>query len=191
MEEIFREIEGFEGLYAVSNFGRIKSLRSNIYLRYATNNVGYAIAILSKGGKQYKFYVHRLVAKAFVPNVNGYNEVNHIDEVKTNNASDNLEWCTAKYNMNYGNAAQTRHLLIDYGTQERKELARQNGKSTARPIVQFKGERRVNVYENAHDAERKTGINSSHILEVARGKRKSAGGFQWSYGRRDDLSEFL
>lgn len=177
--------------YIVEDNGMVFSTFTSKYLKPSRTKHGYLTVELFNENGSRRLLVHRLVAQAYLPNPNGYPQVNHIDENKQNNRVDNLEWCTAKYNMNYGNAAQTRHLLIDYGTQERKELARQNGKSTARPIVQFKGERRVNVYENAHDAERKTGINSSHILEVARGKRKSAGGFQWSYGRRDDLSEFL
>ena len=169
MGEIFREIEGFEGLYAVSNFGRIKSLRSNIYLRYATNNVGYAIAILSKGGKQYKFYVHRLVAKAFVPNVNGYNEVNHIDEVKTNNASDNLEWCTHTQNMRHGTV--------------RKRIGiSQYNKSCSRCVLQSDlNGKPIKIWASALEAQRVLGFASSYISACCRGKFSKCHNFKFEY----------
>ena len=113
MKEIWKDIKGYEGLYQVSSLGRIKSLErvdSNNHrvheriLKLRHNEHGYYECALCKEGKQKKLKVHRLVADAFIPNVNNYPVVNHKDEVRDNNIVDNLEWCTHKYNINYGTA---------------------------------------------------------------------------------------
>ena len=114
-KEIFKDIKGYEGLYQVSNYGRVKSLyRIQIMptggkriieeriLKTIKNKKGYIGVHLSKNNKDKTVYIHRLVAQAFIPNPNNYPQVNHKDEDKTNNHVDNLEWCTAKYNSNYG-----------------------------------------------------------------------------------------
>lgn len=104
MEEIFKDIEGYEGLYQVSNYGRVKSLHygKEKILRQQVN-FGYCCVYLRNQNKERKnCLVHRLVAQMFIENPNNYKEVNHIDEDKTNNHVTNLEWCTPKYNANYG-----------------------------------------------------------------------------------------
>lgn len=101
MIEKWTEIPNYENKYWVSTFGRLKNKEKIMKPMVATN--GYLIACLWKNNKQKKFVIHRLVAKAFIPNPNNYTEINHIDEDKTNNNINNLEWCNHKYNMNYGN----------------------------------------------------------------------------------------
>ena len=115
MIEEWRDIKGYEGLYQVSNTGKIKRLHSTVlgkdgktYIaqeRILANryNKGYASVQLSKYGKSKQLRVHRLVAQAFIPNPNNYPIINHKDENPSNNNIDNLEWCTPKYNTNYGN----------------------------------------------------------------------------------------
>lgn len=104
MNEQFVDIEGYEGDYQISNYGNVRSLKKAPFLilkpMVATN--GYLVACLWKNNIQRKHCIHRLVANAFLPNPENLDEVNHIDEDKTNNRVDNLEWCTHKYNMNYG-----------------------------------------------------------------------------------------
>mgnify|MGYP003299431110 CR=1 FL=1 len=106
MEEEFRDIENYEGLYQISNLGRIKSLnyrktgREQI-LRPGMTKDGYLFANLHKDGEDRNYYVHRLVAQAFISNPFSLQEINHIDEDKTNNRVDNLEWCSHQYNMNF------------------------------------------------------------------------------------------
>ena len=100
MEEIWKDIKGYEGLYQVSNLGRVKSKRT--ILKPA--KCEYLKVSLCKKGSQNTYYVHRLVATAFLSNENNYTHVNHKDENKYNNNVDNLEWCDSKYNINYGNA---------------------------------------------------------------------------------------
>ena len=146
----------------------------------------YPTVQLFKNGKVKCVSIHRLVAEAFIPNPLGLSQINHKDENKHNFSVDNLEWCDAKYNMNYGNGAKMRHLKIDYSTEQRKEIARSNGRSTSKAVIQSSSI----CYESAKEASRITGINASHIAECCKHKRKSAGGYTWEYERRDDLSEF-
>ena len=113
--EEWKDIPGYEGLYQVSNTGKIKGLprvtvqnqilQERILIPGVINN-GYLQITLHKNGEHKNFLVHRLVANAFIPNPKNLPEVNHKDEDKTNCNSDNLEWCTRKYNLNYGTRNQ-------------------------------------------------------------------------------------
>lgn len=107
INEQWRPVKGYEGLYEVSNFGRVKSLGNNKsrkekILKPEKHRNGYFRVDLYKDGKVKHFYVHRLVAEAFIPNPYGFEQINHKNEDKTNNAVSNIEWCSAKYNINYG-----------------------------------------------------------------------------------------
>ena len=108
--EIWKDVVYFEGLYQVSNLGRVKSLnysrtgREKVLKPSKTN--GYLQVYLYKEGKSKRFSIHRLVAFAFIPNPNNLPIVNHKDEDKSNNCVDNLEWCTVAYNNNYGTKNQ-------------------------------------------------------------------------------------
>ena len=116
--EIFKEIKGFEGLYEVSNHGNIKSLITNRLLKLCIESQGYYIVGLCKNRKQISKRVHRLVAETFIPNPDNLSCINHKDENKLNNfvwinddgsvdlEKSNLEWCTIKYNSNYGTARE-------------------------------------------------------------------------------------
>lgn len=107
MKEIWRDIEGYEGLYQVSNIGRVKSLmfRNNKYsisrekIMACTIRSGYYVLVLRKNKERKSEQVHRLVAKAFIPNPNNLLIVNHKDFNRRNNNVQNLEWCTQKQNV--------------------------------------------------------------------------------------------
>lgn len=112
MEEIWKDIEGFEGLYQVSNLGRVKSLERYVYhgdkamlrkerIRRPYDNQGYWNLTINKDGKEYHTTIHQLVAKAFVPNPDNKPVVNHIDGDKKNNRADNLEWVTVAENARH------------------------------------------------------------------------------------------
>ena len=102
MMEEWRAVPGYEGLYEVSNKGNVRNVRRNTLLRLPKTNDGYIRVSLYKNGIMTCFQVHRLVAEAFLPNPDNLPQVNHKNEVKSDNCVDNLEWCTAKYNNNYG-----------------------------------------------------------------------------------------
>ena len=108
MTEIWKNIEGYEGKYQVSNLGQVKSMiGQEKVLHPKKHRNGYLQIGLHKDKKRKTMYIHRLVAQAFIPNPENLQQVNHKDENPSNNSMDNLEWCTAKYNMNYGNGAIT------------------------------------------------------------------------------------
>lgn len=106
-DEIWKSVKGYEGIYEVSNMGRIMSLnwRGSKYPKLMTpiiDRKGYYNIVLSKNGKTQRCLFHRIVAEAFIEDIEGCYEINHKDEDKGNNKVSNLEWCTRKYNMNYG-----------------------------------------------------------------------------------------
>ena len=139
-EEIWKEVAGYEGRYEVSNIGRVRCIPRDVEQlnKYRTvsivhhagkiisqraNRLGYMIVNLHPDRKTLKTHaVHQLVAKAFIPNPNGYIYVNHKDENKANNRVENLEWCDAKYNSNYGtgkwrNASKNKKPVAKYDTE--------------------------------------------------------------------------
>lgn len=188
--EIWKPVVGFEGYYEVSNMGRVRSLdRSVIFkdgrkrlingrvLRVENNNNGYQTVSLYKNGKEKRNLIHRLVAQAFIPNPYNLPEVNHINEAKTDNRSENLEWCTRKYNNEYSN-------IIEKAIERR--FWEKAGK-VERPVLQYtKDGEFVAEYPSTREAERQTGIKHVQISAVCNGKKwfKSAGGFVWSYNKK-------
>lgn len=170
MEEIWKDIKGYENLYQVSNLGRVRSLWFGKIrlLKECVNGNGYNHVILTKDGKSKVCLIHRLVAFAFIPNHNNLKEVNHKDEDKSNNCVDNLEWCTHLYNMNYG------------CRNEKASKKLTNRKDLSKSVLQFtKDGQFVAEYQSFMDAERKTGIYNESISACCLGKRKSAGGYIW------------
>lgn len=97
--EIWKDITGYEGLYQVSNYGRVKRNFDLKVLKIYDNGIGYKFVSLNLNGKHKTHYLHRLVAKHFIENLNNYLEVNHLDFDKSNNKFDNLEWCSRESNM--------------------------------------------------------------------------------------------
>ena len=172
--EIWKKIEGYEGLYEVSNEGRVRSLNyrhtgETKILKPAICYGGYLKVGLWKDGNKKKFTVHRLVARAFLPNILDFPEVNHIDEDKTNNRVKNLEWCTREYNNNFGTRNQ------------RVRETMTNGK-TSKPVLQFsKSGEFIREWPSAHEVERVLGYSQGYISNCCLKKYKSAYGFIWKY----------
>lgn len=181
--EIWKDIPGYEGLYQVSNLGRVRSLdrltpMPNGKLRrecgrvmyQSTTRCGYYVIGLSKGDKRKYFSVHRLVAMAFIHNPDNLRCVNHKDENKMNNHLDNLEWCSSSYNNQYGSRLE------------------RVSKAIGRKVVQLDEHGNViGVFNSIKEAYRKTGINSSSINAVCSGfrNRHTAGGYKWKYYEKD------
>ena len=178
IQEEWRDIKGYEGLYQVSDMGRVKSLERVIIRKNGTklpvkerilksgiDKDGYLrVALGNSKGKRKLFLVHRLVCKAFHENPENKPCVNHIDENKTNNTASNLDWCTVVENLNYG----TRNV--------------RSAKTRSKPVGQYtRNEELIRVWQSTNEVERQLGFNHSHISKVALGKRKTAYGYVWKY----------
>jgi hypothetical protein len=162
MEE-WRDIDGYEGLYQVSNLGNVRSFYSNKTLKGGTDLGGYKIVSLRKNMTQKTKTVHRLVATAFIPNPDNLPCINHIDENKNNNSVNNLEWCTHQYNNTYGTFTERR-------IKKRYKVVRQ---------YDMDGNF-IKEYTGLVNAQKETGINRNNITSVAKGKRNHAGGYKWT-----------
>ena len=160
--EIWKEIAGYEGLYWVSNLGRVKSLKhgKEKILKPWKNTRGYLLVDLYKDGHTKHLLVHRLVAEAFIPNQNNLETVNHKDEVKTNNVASNLEWMSREDNVAYSQP------------QWAKRSVHMFDKSTGELLATF---------PSTNEAGRVTCIDKSSISKCCLGKLKSACGYIWRY----------
>ena len=168
MKEEWKDIVDYEGLYQVSNLGRVKSLNykqthKQLLLKPTIKKkTGYCQISLSKNGKKKLYLVHRLVAKAYLINQDNLPQVNHKDEDKTNNKVDNLEWCTAKYNCNYGTKIQ-----------RVKE-------KMAKPVSNYKNGKLIKNYSKVTEVVI-DGHIPSDVTRCCKGKIKSHHGYQWKY----------
>ena len=160
MEEIWKDVPGFEGIYEVSTLGQIKSKprkgTAGGILRGHTDKKGYVNVTLRKDSAQSTHKLHRLVALTFLPNPQELPEVNHKDENKQNNYVDNLEWCTTAYNHEYG----TRTLRC------------------GKPVVCVETGKE---YPGARWAANELGLDPSTITKCCRKPTYTCGGYHWKY----------
>ena len=179
MKEIWKDIEGFEGFYQVSNFGRVKSLDRFVngnhincdyqfvkgkMLKLRKNRHGYWIVMLRKNRSFKTVLVHRLVAKAFIPNPNNLPYINHKDENPANPIVTNLEWCTAKYNLEYSNVT------------ERIQ------KTKFRKVIQFDLDmNEIRRWDSLKEAAAYINRAQQNISRCCRGKCETCGGYKWKY----------
>ena len=174
--EIWKDIKDYEGLYQISNYGRVKSfprkgteLKEKI-IKVRQNNYGYLVVGLCKNNFRKYYLIHRLVAKAFIPNPDNLPCVNHKDENPKNAKATNLEWCTHKYNINYGTV------------QKRRSAQSQ------KVINQF--DLNGNLIKRWNSIlEAKTALNLKSISACCRRKQKTAGGYIWKYADDNNLKE--
>lgn len=186
MTEIWKPVVGYEKYYEVSNLGRVRSHKTEKILKPNTTRLGYQSVELfgDVGTGSKRLLIHRLVGMAFIPNPMEYPQINHKDENPSNNNVENLEWCTAKYNMNYGTRLARQLAHIDYSDPKRKEIARKNGRVTSRAVAQYsKDGKLIATYPSAKEAQRQTGADQSHLLECCHNKplRHTAGGYVWKF----------
>lgn len=173
MEEIWKDVPGYEGLYRVSNMGRVKRVASDRILLYdCSDKRGYLRVTLCKYGKTKRHLVHRLVAFAFIPNPYGYRCVNHLDENPLNNCVENLEWCSHKINNNYGG----HNKKISESLFKSKKLKRSAVKQYT-----LQGEF-IRMYKSMLEATVVCGGKScSNIKRCCDNKYKQAYGYIWRY----------
>ena len=184
MKEIWKDIKGYEGLYQASNLGRIKSLKhirkngtkksfiqkERILKPAIQKESGYQFVVLCRDNNPKGYRVHRLIAETFLSNPNKYRCVNHKDENKANNNLNNLEWCTHKYNNNYGT--------------KKERLRKAHQKTQGRKINQYDLDGNfLKQWNCMMDAERQLKIKraSSGICSCCKNKIKSAHGYKWEY----------
>ena len=180
--EEWRDVVGYEGRYQVSSMGRVKSLERKVkhwcggeriqkerILKPCADRGGYLRIGLCDGEKQKTFKVHRLVCEAFHENPDNKPQVNHINEIKTDNRASNLEWATARENSNFG----TRNERL--------------GKAQSKPVAQYTldGEL-VKIWPSTIEVQRKTGFGCGNICQAANGKFKQVYGFIWKYIERKE-----
>lgn len=182
IEEIWRDIEGYEGKYQISSLGQVKSLKDNHgnprekFLKFYRHRCGYIQVVLTKNSKQIRYYVHRLVAIAFIDNPNNLPQVNHIDENKENNSVDNLEWCTQQYNNTYGTFQRRRVANTNY-----KAIGRKNAEKLSKQVYQYsKDGKLIKLWKGIVECG-KYGFDSGNVCKCCKGKLKSHKGFLWSY----------
>ena len=174
--ELYAPIKGFDGLYEVSTWGNVRSmdrwvnsnnnnkqLKKGKILKPAYNKNGYLRVNLTNDNKKITCYIHRLVAEAFIPNPNNLPCVNHKDEVKTNNYRTNLEYCTYKYNNNYGTRIE--------------RVAKSNYKKVYQYDLQGN---LIKEWDGTREAGR-NGFSFSCISMCCSGKHKYHKGYIWSY----------
>lgn len=186
MEEIWKTIEDYPN-YMVSNMGRVKRLSTGYYRRTEKilipqlQSNGYLHIKLSQNGKSKCFLLHRLVAMVFVPNPDNLPQVNHINENKTDNRVENLEWCDRKYNINYGNSLMKRvRTNIENGVYEK--LAILNSKKFSKPILQFSLDGKlIKKWNSIKEIEKKLGFSYKQICNCLKQRQKTAKGFVWKY----------
>lgn len=202
-EEIWKDIEGYEGKYQVSNFGNVRSLKHHGIERTKLlipqkHNGGYRTVNLALHQSRKTFTIHRLVAKAFIPNPNNYGFVNHKDEDKTNNNVENLEWCTKSYNAIY---------YLNFDKQRKNEYAKRlrdkiTGESLSPytkhiPKTNFKKIKQYSLdgqfikeYDNPTVASMETGYDIGNITatckrnlegKTKRNKKHRCGNYIWEY----------
>jgi hypothetical protein len=187
-DEIWKDIPGYEGLYKVSNKGRVYRLprvimRSNghpqslrgMIMKPQDNNRGYRYVILYAGiGEKQKMYLHRAVASAFIEKPIGKDCVDHIDNYPKNNSVENLQWVTHKENMN---------LMEERGRRKYSDAwyLQQSGKSKRRAVIATSvdtGEE--TLFPGAYEAER-LGFQGSNIAKCCNGEREFHKGYYWRY----------
>ena len=166
--EEWKDIKDFEGLYQVSNYGRIKSLKRTTtfdrILKYNIKPTGYCYVGLVKNKKTTYFRVHRLVAQSFLPNHENLPQVNHKKEFeKWNNRIDNLEWCDSAYNCNYGTRKQR------IGKRQRIKVNQYDLRGNF-----------IKTWDSMTEIFTELNYNISHISDCCNGKRKSANGYLWT-----------
>lgn len=182
--EEWRDVIGYEGLYMVSNLGRVKRLSyvmKNVSGSYVvpeklrsiqTNPQGYSSLVLWKNNKHHVVTVHRLVAMAFIPNPNNYPHINHLDSDRANPKADNLEWCTRSHNMRW--AYDTNNMRSKLNPPRGEEHHR-----SVRVAMISKSGEQIKTFACISDAAREIGVVVGSISNCINGKSKSSGGYIW------------
>ena len=188
MEEVWKDIPGFEGYYQASNFGRVRGLDRTVptkngfskkikgrIMSQSVAGTGYMQVMITKNGKQQPHTVHRLVASAFIENPNGYNEVDHIDGTRTNNNVNNLRWVTHyEYVMHMHELGRWYDGSANITNQEAREKALSR---TRRPVMRSDGK----IYRSVSEAAKTENVARSSISRACKSDSYTCHGFKYKY----------
>ncbi len=190
MKEKWKDIKGYEGLYQVSNLGRVKSLdryivNKNNKQQYYNGKIlkgnirkGYLKLTLSKDNSQKTVPIHILVAKAFIPNPENKPEVNHIDGEKTNNCVSNLEWATRSENELHA----YKNGLAKPSLKQKEAVAKYAKENYSKKVLQYDlNGNFIKEWNSMHDVWRELGIRPSYICRCCKGLRNHTYGYVWKY----------
>lgn len=175
MEE-WLDITGYENMYQVSSLGRVRN-RNTGYILKPLMKKGYQVVNLYSNKKMKTHAIHRLVAQAFIPNLQQLPQVNHKDENKVNNCAGNLEWCTAYYNNNYGTRNKRISDSVKALSVDRKYLR----KTRAVLQIEKSSGQVVKEYRSITEAAKANGFHRGNIYWCCIGKRNEASGYLWEY----------
>lgn len=187
MEEIWKDIDGYEGLYQVSNLGNVRSLnfgrKKEIQkLKPRKTRAGYLQVDLCGKGKTKTASVHRLVAGAFLDNIDNHPYINHKDENKENNNIENLEWCSPKYNYEYSVSLHPERKPFCKVERKGRKTGMFGAYKHTLPVLQLtKDGKIIKIWETVCIAGRETGWRASSIVDCCNGKRHTAYGYIWRF----------
>lgn len=194
MEEIWKDIIGYEGIYRISNLGRVLSLEREVsnsshskrivkakILNSSHRGHSYDYVHLCKGNKYKREYVHRLVAKAFISNPNRYLEVNHKNENKHDNRAENLEWCNRLYNVNYG-------------TGKRRKIESRNAHgcwNAEKPVHMYSSDGMYKMsFDSIVKAARYLSCAETAIRPIIGNNNRSIFGYMFSFDKKDKIPSY-
>lgn len=180
MQEIWKDVKGYEGLYQVSNLGNVYSTKTAKILKSQISGKGYKTVCLHKNNVPHTNQLHRLIAQAFIPNPNNYPQINHIDGNKTNNNINNLEWCDQSYNIK---EAYRLGLMPRYRS---GSFVKKHNRNKLVPILQYDLQGNfVKKWDSIKGASLSFANISNHpqnnISGVLQNRRKTAFGYIWRY----------
>jgi hypothetical protein len=180
---IWKDVEGYEGLYAVSDTGLVRGQNGNIMAPLSTGNGYWQVYLRNKGNKK-KAFIHRLVAKAFIPNPENKPFINHKDNNPSNNSVENLEWCTPKENVDWmrkqGRNKRTESWLNNLHKAQEKDYKAVRGTNIKTgEVLEFKFLNSV----------REMGFQPSCVCDCCKGKRTTHAGYRWEYVNEINNSE--
>ncbi|MBN2661602.1 MAG: HNH endonuclease [Tannerellaceae bacterium] len=196
-KEIWKDVAGYEGLYQVSNLGRVKSIPRKVtngtggefftkpkIMNRHKDTSGYHAIALCKNSKMKKTKLHRIIAKAFIPNPDNKPQVDHINGIRTDNRLSNLRWVTPSENNKNGYRNGNKKVF--------KPRVNVSGKSIreATPVSQYSQDGiKIMSFDSIHKASKHTGIPISSISNACKKQRKTSHGYVWKYSTPDNVSK--